>query len=698
MKHVFALLTTLFLLASVASAQDSLRYYRLYLKDKGTPARTLAPGDPFYAAATAHLTPRALARRAKVLPANALVSTADLPVHAPYLEAIAAAGGQIVQRSRWLNAVMVRADSAAYEALRLLPFLDSSRAVFARRRIAEPAGKLPTGGRLNAVAESPAVEQCIVNAYGMARSQNLGVGVDGAHRLGLAGEGVLVGVLDAGFDWRNHTALKDLRVVGEYDFVNGDTNTADEPGESAEEHGTAVTSMIAGLADNQLIGGAPHASFLLAKTEDVRSERNVEEDHFVAGLEWMEAQGVDVTNTSLGYTEFDAPEQRHDYSALDGHTAFASRGANHATMLGVICVVAAGNEGAKGYRYVSVPAEADSAIAVAAVDSAGRIAPFSSRGFGGRTRIKPDVAAFGVGNWGANAASRATLLTGQGTSYASPMTTSVVALILSARPELRPYEVRELLYRTASRAASPDTAVGHGIVNADRALTELSRSAPVVGVPRAEYFSGAGRIVVFYGVRYYGGIPQGLVDASDPPTRYLELGVRKLGRASAITLVDAQPFIGVARWAFPAIIAGEPVAASDSVEVTLRMAGSGRVLRRDTLDLDGPRPTGLQQRSAFLDGSVLCTAPRLPASATTAVPNPFRTSCVIQYETSSDAHVTLTVHNVLGEEVARLADETMPAGFHTAFYQPENLPPGSYYYLLRSDGDGAATGAIVYLP
>ena len=55
----------------------------------------------------------------------------------------------------------------------------------------------------------------------------------------------------------------------------------------------------------------------------------------------MEAQGVDVTNTSLGYTTFDPPETGHSYEELNGHTAFGSRGVNHAVQLGVTCVLAA---------------------------------------------------------------------------------------------------------------------------------------------------------------------------------------------------------------------------------------------------------------------------------------------------------------------------------------------------------------------
>ena len=82
------------------------------------------------------------------------------------------------------------------------------------------------------------------------------------------------------------------------------------------------------------------AAFMLAKTEDLRYERHVEEDNFVAGLEWLEAQGVDITNTSLGYTVFDAPEAPHTYDELTGNRVPASRAVNRATDADRGCAVA----------------------------------------------------------------------------------------------------------------------------------------------------------------------------------------------------------------------------------------------------------------------------------------------------------------------------------------------------------------------
>ena len=55
--------------------------------------------------------------------------------------------------------------------------------------------------------------------------------------------------------------------------------------------------------------------FLLAKTEIIGNEIQIEEDNFVRGLEWGEARGADIMTTSLGYTDW------YTISDMDGNTA-----------------------------------------------------------------------------------------------------------------------------------------------------------------------------------------------------------------------------------------------------------------------------------------------------------------------------------------------------------------------------------------
>ena len=92
-----------------------------------------------------------------------------------------------------------------------------------------------------------------------------------------------------------------LRIVAEHDFVNDDGNTAPEPGDPSGQHnhGTWILGTMGAYLPNSLVAGAYDARFILAKVEDLSAEYPLEEDYFVAGLEFIEANGGDVATSSV---------------------------------------------------------------------------------------------------------------------------------------------------------------------------------------------------------------------------------------------------------------------------------------------------------------------------------------------------------------------------------------------------------------
>jgi len=66
-------------------------------------------------------------------------------------------------------------------------------------------------------------------------------------------------------------------------------------------------------------------------------------------------------------------------------------------------------------------------------------------------------------------------------------------------------------------------------------------------------------------------------------------------------------------------------------------------------------------------------------------PNPFNPSTVISYDLPQRSHVVLTIHNVLGQEVARLVDEKQNAGSYKVIWNPEGLASGVYFYQLKTE-------------
>lgn len=65
-------------------------------------------------------------------------------------------------------------------------------------------------------------------------------------------------------------------------------------------------------------------------------------------------------------------------------------------------------------------------------------------------------------------------------------------------------------------------------------------------------------------------------------------------------------------------------------------------------------------------------------------PNPFQTETTLAFTLAAPGPVVLTVHDVLGKEVARLVDESRPAGRHQEVFTPGTLPSGTYFYTLRA--------------
>nr|WP_310591957.1 S8 family serine peptidase [Streptomyces canus] len=271
------------------------------------------------------------------------------------------------------------------------------------------------------------------------------IGAPTVWNAGLHGESVKVAVLDTGAD-QSHPDLAG-RISEAKDF-SGSSGTGDAFG-----HGTHVASIVggSGAASSGGKGGkgvAPAADLLVGKV--LGDDGFGSESQVIAGMEWAAHTGARVVNMSLGS---DSPSDGTDPMSL------ALNELSERT--GTLFVVAAGNSGEQGPGTIGSPGAADAALTVGAVDRAGRLASFSSRG--PRTEddaVKPDLTAPGVGIVAARAAGTtmgepvdALHVAASGTSMATPHVAGAAALLAQRHPDWNAAQLKDALISTAHTAS-----------------------------------------------------------------------------------------------------------------------------------------------------------------------------------------------------------------------------------------------------
>src|SRR5258708_16852909 len=151
---------------------------------------------------------------------------------------------------------------------------------------------------------------------------------------------------------------------------------------------------------------------------------------------------------------------------MDGQTTVVTKAASEAVRRGITVVNAAGNEGATAWHFLIAPADADTLIAIGAVDSFNVVTSFSSRGPTADGRTKPDVTGMARAVYVPSFTSSTGYGRVSGTSLSTPLVAAPAALVLSAHPTWGPFEVREALRETALNHATPDNNIGWGLVQA----------------------------------------------------------------------------------------------------------------------------------------------------------------------------------------------------------------------------------------
>lgn len=404
----------------------------------------------------------------------------DLPVTPSYIEAVRNIGAVILNPTKWLNGTTIYlADTNLLGAIRNLPFVASVTHFTPHPvRNIEPVDK--SGQEKIGASLKPSDLQLKSTKsynYGESYTQIHQVNGDAMHDSGFTGQGIVIAQLDDGFYHVNqHPAFDSLyahnQILGNKDFLHDGMPFFDDPN---ADHGMCVLSIMGGNLPGHLIGAAPKASFWLLRTEEYYSEYQIEEYNWVSGSEFADSVGADIITSSLGYTTFDSLFPSHTCADMNGHSTVAAIGANTAFSRGIVVVVSAGNEGNNmSWRCVSTPADADYAMAIAAVDGNGIRASFSSVGVDTAGRVKPNLAAMGSGTVIADPFGSYTY--GSGTSFAAPIIAGMAACLLQATPNATNYMIKSALEQAGSQYSTPDSLLGYGIPNTYRAMIHMGIS------------------------------------------------------------------------------------------------------------------------------------------------------------------------------------------------------------------------------
>lgn len=269
------------------------------------------------------------------------------------------------------------------------------------------------------------------------------------------GEGVTIAILDSGVDG-SHPDLINQMVPG-FNAVDGSATTADING-----HGTAVAGTAA-AATNNATGVASVA--WNAKIMPVRitndSTGYAYWSDVARGLSWAADNAADVANISYGVS----------------NSSTVTSAAQYMRNKGGVVVVSAMNDGVDpGYAdnpYMISVSATDSNDAKTSWSNYGNFVDIAAPGI----NIMTTTRGGGYGIW-------------WGTSFASPATAGVVAMVMAANPKLTPDEVEKILENSANKVAGVDfhPFYGYGRINASAAVqlalntTAVDSEPPVVNI------------------------------------------------------------------------------------------------------------------------------------------------------------------------------------------------------------------------
>lgn len=441
----------------IVSGQCEVESYRfrVYLKDKQI-------ADSVNADPLTFLSQKAIDRR---MEQQVEIDSTDYPLSVGYKKSITDLGFSIVAESRWFNTLVLQCkDSVQIGDVENLSFVDSVQFVWRGSIYPQVESMRPRLGIVDCKSDT-----LLESYFGMSDAQFSLHNAQCMHNAGFQGKGIDIAVIDAGF------ANFDVIPFFAHSFISGYKDFVPDGGVfSSGDHGTKVISTMALNLPNKVVGSAPRSSYLLLRSEDEKSEFPVEEDYWVAAIEYADSLGVRLVNTSLGYNYFDDSTLNYTHNELTGKKSLMSRAADAAFDKGMLVVGSAGNEGNKPWLKITVPADSEKMLTVGAVSLDSTIASFSSHGPTTDGRVKPDFVS--VGNMTVTVGQTGLIDFTNGTSFSSPFLTGLIGSLWSVNPQLNRNKLVDIVKGAAHQFHNPDSIFGYGIPDFREAYQEVLKT------------------------------------------------------------------------------------------------------------------------------------------------------------------------------------------------------------------------------
>ena len=251
-----------------------------------------------------------------------------------------------------------------------------------------------------------------------------------------------IAIIDTGVDLK-HRDLMDHLVPG-VNLINSAKSPQDDNG-----HGTSVAGVIAAVANNDTGVAGILWKARIMPIKALEADGTGDEASLGEGITYAVSHGAKIVVLSLGLNKF---------------SPFMQSIVKNAEDQGVLVIAAAGNEG----NSVKYPAAYSTVLAVGGVDGDNIVV--GSSNFGPELDIVAPWRVFTTANGGGYEYR-------DGTSLAAPQVAAVCALVWKKYPQMKPYQLRNLIRQTAEDLGSPgwDSHYGYGLLRADLALKEIPK-------------------------------------------------------------------------------------------------------------------------------------------------------------------------------------------------------------------------------